>query len=137
MLMKKSVYILLLVLSFLISCVFFMHSNASDFKYPGIKVVFVFLNLSLCPVFFDRIIKRSTISKEQKLLFYAVPVILLEYLGITMLFYFYKTGPFFFNHLFVNGLVIALAVFIIYYTFMILKKLRSKLSPEKTNRLTE
>ncbi|WP_300491196.1 hypothetical protein, partial [Flavobacterium sp.] len=128
---------LLLILSFLISCVFFMHSNANDFRYPGIKVVFVFLNLSLCPIFFGRIVKKSTISKEQKLLFYAVPVVLLEYLGITMLFYFYKTGTIFFNHLVVNGIIIVFAVFIIYYTIMILKQLPSKIGDEKTNRLMD
>ncbi len=114
-----------------------MHSNANDFRYPGIKVVFVFLNLSLCPIFFGRIVKKSTISKEQKLLFYAVPVVLLEYLGITMLFYFYKTGTIFFNHLVVNGIIIVFAVFIIYYTIMILKQLPSKIGDEKTNRLMD
>lgn len=125
--MRKSVYIILLIVSFLISCIFFMYSNANDFRYPDIKVVFVFSNLSLCLVFFDLIIKKNTISKEQKLLFYAVPVVLLEYLVLINLFYFYKTIDVFLNYLVINGIVIALTLFIVYYTIIILKKLRSKI----------
>ncbi|MPT34354.1 MAG: hypothetical protein E2604_04520 [Flavobacterium sp.] len=125
--MRKSVYIILLIVSFLISCIFFMYSNANDFRYPDIKVVFVFSNLSLCLVFFDLIIKKNTISKERKLLFYAVPVVLLEYLVLINLFYFYKTIDVFLNYLVINGIVIALTLFIVYYTIIILKKLRSKI----------
>jgi len=125
--MRKSVYIILLIVSFLISCIFFMYSNANDFRYPDIKVVCVFSNLSLCLVFFDLIIKKNTISKEQKLLFYAVPVVLLEYLVLINLFYFYKTIDVFLNYLVINGIVIALTLFIVYYTIIILKKLRSKI----------
>jgi len=104
-----------------------MYSNANDFRYPDIKVVCVFSNLSLCLVFFDLIIKKNTISKEQKLLFYAVPVVLLEYLVLINLFYFYKTIDVFLNYLVINGIVIALTLFIVYYTIIILKKLRSKI----------
>lgn len=125
--MKKSVYIVLLIVSFLISIVGFSDLNANDFRYPDIKVVLVFSNLSLCLVFFDLIIKKNTISKEQKLLFYAVPVVLLEYLVLINLFYFYKTIDFFLNYLVINGIVIALTLFIVYYTILILKKLRSKI----------
>lgn len=125
--MRKSVYIILLIVSFLISCIFFMYSNANDFRYPDIKVVCVFSNLSLCLVFFDLIIKKNTISKERKLLFYAVPVVLLEYLVLINLFYFYKTIDVFLNYLVINGIVIALTLFIVYYTIIILKKLRSKI----------
>jgi small-conductance mechanosensitive channel len=126
--MKNVIYIFLSVTSFLLSLVTFTYLNAEDFSNTDTKVLLIFSNLCLSVVFFELLLQKHTIRKEQKLVYYSVPFLLLEYLLIIDAFYFYKRLNTFYDHLFINLTVIVFSIFIVYYLCKMMLKVRREIN---------